>query len=70
MLFLQNTKLWYHWKENLVTKVKLAKLGQPKPVEIGPVESLIKNFKKTKSYKITENPNNMSVFLVKKGSFI
>ena len=50
--------------------MKLAELGQPKPVEIGQVENLVKNYKTTKSYKITENPNNISVFLVRNGSFI
>ena len=46
-----------------ITKVKLAEFGRPKPVEIWPVESLIKNYEAMKSYKITEkNEQHLNIF--------
>ena len=47
------------------TKVKLAKVAQ-----IRPVESLIKNYTTIKSYKITAELSNISIFLIKKFSLI
>ena len=52
------------------TKVKLAEFGQPKSAKIRLVESLIKNYKTMKSYKITGKPNSISIFLIKKDSLI
>ena len=53
-----------------ITKVKLAKFGQPKLAQIRPVESLVKNCKTMKSYTIIGKPNNTSLFLIIKCSLI
>ena len=57
-------------KPHIWTWVELAKFNQPELAQTWPVESLIKNYETMKIYKITEKPNNISVFLVKKGSVI
>ena len=49
-----------------LTKVKLPQFGQPEPGEIWPLESLVKNYEITKSYKVTEKPNNISIIWLKR----
>ena len=49
-------------KPHIWTRVELAKFNQPEPAQTWPAESLIKNYETMKIYKITEKPNNISVF--------
>ena len=57
--------LYFRRYTRLMTKVMLAEFGQPKPAEIRPVESLVKNYETIKYYKMTEKPSNISIFFIK-----
>ena len=53
-----------------ILPTQISRIRQAETNESWPVESLIKNHETMKSYKITGKNNIISIFLIKKGSFI